>query len=239
MAPWMVGGIVGGIAAVIQVLRANRRVRRLPCPRCHQVLGWKRPGKSTMRARFWGRWTCPGCGCEIDRHGNEWRSTGTDGREHGSATPQQQGRGAPQQHETPHPNPCLQDWISTRHTSRDIIRRPQLLLLEPQLFVVKPWIVVIFFAVCGLVLGIAEGIRQGAGEGIGGMAEGILLLSFFSVVGACFAGGMLAGVFWLVRAVLRTISRAMQPPVGLPGTPHQGVLRRSSGGAEQGNRKAQ
>lgn len=63
------GAIVGGIAAYIKVSKMNKEVRQHPCPSCHQVLGNQKPGKRTMQQVLYGGWTCPNCGCDVDRFG--------------------------------------------------------------------------------------------------------------------------------------------------------------------------
>jgi hypothetical protein len=67
----VVGGIAGGIAAYRRVSGMNANVRSHPCPNCGEPLGNK-PVKSQSWAQyFWGGWTCPTCGCDVDRHGKE------------------------------------------------------------------------------------------------------------------------------------------------------------------------
>jgi hypothetical protein len=68
--------IVGAIAAFVSAMAAvkivsamNAEVRANPCPQCGQPLGDKKPGARTHEQVMWGGWTCPDCGCDVDRHG--------------------------------------------------------------------------------------------------------------------------------------------------------------------------
>ena len=70
----IVGGIGGVIGAYLTVRKANQALRELPCPECGSVLGDNKPGKRTYQQTFWGGWTCPGCGCDVDRHGKRRES---------------------------------------------------------------------------------------------------------------------------------------------------------------------
>ena len=40
------------------------------CPKCGEKMPTVREPKSISQA-FWGGWTCPKCGCEMDKWGNE------------------------------------------------------------------------------------------------------------------------------------------------------------------------
>lgn len=71
LTPGIIGGIIGGIVAAFYVTRMNIKLRSQPCPRCGQVLGEKKPGARNMTQVIWGGWTCPECGCDVDRHGKE------------------------------------------------------------------------------------------------------------------------------------------------------------------------
>lgn len=71
LTPGVVGGIIGGIVAAIYVARMNIKMRARPCPRCHQVLGNKQPAARSVKQILVGGWTCPACGCDVDRHGKE------------------------------------------------------------------------------------------------------------------------------------------------------------------------
>ena len=53
----VVGGVVGAIAVVLWALLQPKR----SCPDC---------GTHKQQA-MWGGWTCPNCGCDIDRKGNK------------------------------------------------------------------------------------------------------------------------------------------------------------------------
>jgi hypothetical protein len=49
----------------------SAQILAFPCPRCGRVLGDKRPGRRTWTQVLWGGWTCPSCGCDVDRFGKE------------------------------------------------------------------------------------------------------------------------------------------------------------------------
>ena len=72
----IVGGIGGGIAAARKVSGLNAQVRANPCPRCGDPLTGKRPGRRTWTQVLWGGWTCPDCGCDVDRFGEERSAAG-------------------------------------------------------------------------------------------------------------------------------------------------------------------
>ena len=184
----VIGGIAGGIAAYYKVMQMTREVRQHPCPRCGQILGNIKPGKRTGQQVLWGGWTCPNCRCDVDRHGNERNNA----------------QRIVDQPEQRHTKSFAVDWLVTKRTFREIVCRPHLLLLEPQLFLIKPWLVAILFAAAGLSCGIVGGIQQGAAAGVRGVLEGCLVLGFVGFVAASVAGGVFAGVLWLVRTALRS-----------------------------------
>jgi hypothetical protein len=58
------GGIVGGLAVLLIGL-----LRPVPqCPECGEQLPKVRK-PANRRQMLWGGWTCPNCGCEVDRKG--------------------------------------------------------------------------------------------------------------------------------------------------------------------------
>ncbi len=65
----IVGGIIGASVAAIYVFWLNKKMREKPCPRCGQKLGDKKLGARSITQILWGGWTCPQCGCDVDRHG--------------------------------------------------------------------------------------------------------------------------------------------------------------------------
>jgi hypothetical protein len=75
MSSWIAGGIVGaiagGIAAYKKVSGLAKEALARPCPRCSRHLEGKKPGRRTRTQVIWGGWTCPHCGCDIDRFGKE------------------------------------------------------------------------------------------------------------------------------------------------------------------------
>ena len=63
MAPWLIG-IGGGFLVVLLAIFLPKR----QCPNCKEPLPRLRvptSGRQFLR----GGWTCPGCGCELDRYG--------------------------------------------------------------------------------------------------------------------------------------------------------------------------
>jgi predicted RNA-binding Zn-ribbon protein involved in translation (DUF1610 family) len=69
--PAFVGGITGGIAAYGAVSKLNAKCRANPCPRCGTSIINRPAGRRTRVQYLWGGWTCPDCGCDVDRLGNE------------------------------------------------------------------------------------------------------------------------------------------------------------------------
>jgi hypothetical protein len=74
MDPWLkgaiLGGIAGGLAGLVVALLAPRR----KCPDCGMQMPHFRKPASRKQA-LWGGWTCPQCGCEIDRRGKKVERT--------------------------------------------------------------------------------------------------------------------------------------------------------------------
>lgn len=60
----IIGAIVGGIAVVALALLLPRRA----CPACGELLPRFRAPASGREAML-GGWTCPRCGCRVDRKG--------------------------------------------------------------------------------------------------------------------------------------------------------------------------
>ena len=60
--------VVAIVIGVVLVIRAA--ASRKTCPRCTAALPpLRRP--ASVRQMLWGGWTCPSCGCEMDRRGRE------------------------------------------------------------------------------------------------------------------------------------------------------------------------
>ncbi|OGS41322.1 MAG: hypothetical protein A3K77_02610 [Euryarchaeota archaeon RBG_13_31_8] len=59
-----VAGIVGIISLFVLIFSREH------CPECGKPLSKIRMPKTTREA-LWGGWTCPYCGCEIDRKGRK------------------------------------------------------------------------------------------------------------------------------------------------------------------------
>ncbi len=45
-------------------------LRGVKCPRCSTPMPMFRKPTSTQEG-LWGGWTCPQCGCKVDKYGNE------------------------------------------------------------------------------------------------------------------------------------------------------------------------
>jgi hypothetical protein len=50
--------------------RWGLNLKRVNCPRCGTVMPLVRKPTSVEQAT-WGGWTCPSCGCEMDKYGKE------------------------------------------------------------------------------------------------------------------------------------------------------------------------
>jgi RNase P subunit RPR2 len=51
--------------------------RRTMCPRCQTLMATFRwPG--SVKQALWGGWTCPSCGCQMDRSGRELARQGAE-----------------------------------------------------------------------------------------------------------------------------------------------------------------
>jgi transposase len=62
----IIGAVVGGVAVLIIGLLAPART----CPDCGEPLPKVRK-PANRRQMLWGGWTCPKCGCEVDRKGRK------------------------------------------------------------------------------------------------------------------------------------------------------------------------
>jgi hypothetical protein len=66
----IIGGAVGGLGGGLAVLLLALLTPRRKCPDCQTLLPrFRSPGGS--RQALWGGWTCPACGCEVDRRGRK------------------------------------------------------------------------------------------------------------------------------------------------------------------------
>jgi hypothetical protein len=73
--PWQIGAIVGGIGGGLTVLLLALLPPARKCPECGlQLPKVRAPG--SFRQVMWGGWTCPECGCEVDRKGKKVESKG-------------------------------------------------------------------------------------------------------------------------------------------------------------------
>jgi hypothetical protein len=67
--------LVGGAAFIVQQTKAHGRwglgsFRGINCPRCGTHLPMIRK-PATTEQMLWGGWTCPNCGCKVDKYGRE------------------------------------------------------------------------------------------------------------------------------------------------------------------------
>lgn len=109
------------------------QLRACPCPRCTQPLAEKKAGPRTWTQMMWGGWTCPDCGCDVDRFGNERPM---------SAPSYNPGMSTTNQNELPSPNAEAGD-------GRAVARRIVLGVI---------WTVILYFGSCMVVGGIAGAI---------------------------------------------------------------------------------
>jgi hypothetical protein len=74
MEPWLVqailGGLIGGVVASLAVPLVMLLMPRRKCPECGEQLPRFR-SPANARQGLWGGWTCPKCGCEVDRRGRK------------------------------------------------------------------------------------------------------------------------------------------------------------------------
>jgi hypothetical protein len=84
-------------------------------------------------------------------------------------------------------------------TLREIIAKPWLIIYQPRLWLEKPWLPVVLLGSVGLVKGIISGVEQGEGEGIGKMAEGVLVCGFMGGVISAIIMVPLALGLWVMR----------------------------------------
>ena len=65
----LTGVVVGLVGAGIMLIMAL--IKKTPhCPDCDEELPrFRRP--TNRRQRLWGGWTCPKCGCKMDKYGRE------------------------------------------------------------------------------------------------------------------------------------------------------------------------
>lgn len=70
MNPIVIGAIAGGIAGGLGVALWAILQPAKKCPDCGTPLPKFRVAK-TKQQMMWGGWTCPNCGCDIDRKGKK------------------------------------------------------------------------------------------------------------------------------------------------------------------------
>jgi membrane associated rhomboid family serine protease len=60
-----IGGAIGGVVGAMIIAGSRRKI----CPRCTAELPpYRRP--ASFKQALWGGWTCPNCGCHVDRQGH-------------------------------------------------------------------------------------------------------------------------------------------------------------------------
>jgi hypothetical protein len=65
----IVGAVVGGAVGVVMLVLALLRKPK-PCAECGAPAPKVRK-PANRRQMLWGGWTCPECGCEMDRRGRK------------------------------------------------------------------------------------------------------------------------------------------------------------------------
>ena len=74
---WVVSTIAGGIAGSLAVLilgLAMSLIKRVKCPDCGEHLPhFRKP--ANLKQALWGGYTCPICGCEVDRRGRKIKNS--------------------------------------------------------------------------------------------------------------------------------------------------------------------
>jgi hypothetical protein len=66
----LIPGIIGGIGGGLTVLLIGLLMPLPKCPECgEQMPRFRKP--ANRRQTLWGGWTCPKCGCEMDRRGRK------------------------------------------------------------------------------------------------------------------------------------------------------------------------
>ena len=79
MTPAIIARIIGicvGVLLAIVVMRKfwpahgkmGMNFKKVNCPQCQTPMPRTRAPKS-LRQTLWGGWTCPQCGCEMDKYG--------------------------------------------------------------------------------------------------------------------------------------------------------------------------
>jgi hypothetical protein len=63
-----IGGAIGGVVVVLAFLVRSLVGGPVKCPNCAEPMPTIRKPKNRRQA-LWGGWTCPKCGCELDRRG--------------------------------------------------------------------------------------------------------------------------------------------------------------------------
>jgi hypothetical protein len=70
---FLAGAVIGGIAGVaggLAVLAVAMLQKPRACPECGTPAPkFRKP--ANRRQALWGGWTCPECGCEVDRRGRK------------------------------------------------------------------------------------------------------------------------------------------------------------------------
>jgi len=64
----LLAGLLGGLTAIMAILVLDLLKPRRFCPDCRVPLPKIRRHRNQQQG-LWGGWTCPQCGCEVDRKG--------------------------------------------------------------------------------------------------------------------------------------------------------------------------
>ncbi len=66
----LIGAVAGGVGSALFFGLAILVLPRRRCPDCQYLLPRFRVPKDSRQA-LWGGWTCPECGCQVDRKGRK------------------------------------------------------------------------------------------------------------------------------------------------------------------------
>ena len=72
---WGIGSVVTGATVVAVVLTITGRIHPISCPRCTAMMPALR-WPTSLKQALWGGWTCPSCGCDMNRSGHDTDSSG-------------------------------------------------------------------------------------------------------------------------------------------------------------------
>jgi len=74
---WGIGSVLICATVVAAVMAMTGRLHPISCPRCATLMPtFRRP--ASVKQALWGGWSCPNCGCEIDRSGDAMTCEGVE-----------------------------------------------------------------------------------------------------------------------------------------------------------------